>query len=296
MQLANSTNGDPALRSHVRRATHQDAAGINHLLRNGVYVHLHADWRLPGDRLGSPGFVVFDQGGGPAREGIAACLAVAAEPRPAAWVRVAAVTAAVGYAETSAMFAAILPELDPGITEIAWFLGDYWPLGWLEMLGFVPINEVVEYRKEGLEAPQLQIPAGLEIRPLLMEDLDALERIEVAAFEPRWRHSAKDLYLAWRQSISFEVAFLHGEPVAYQFSTGGEKSAHLSRMTVRPDAQGMGIGAALLGSALANYRTQRITRVTLNTQSDNHASRKLYERFGFRLTGHSYPVWSYFIS
>ena len=36
------------------------------------------------------------------------------------------------------------------------------------------------------------------------------------------------LYLAWRQSLSFDVALLDGQPVGFQFSTGGGGGAHLS--------------------------------------------------------------------
>lgn len=301
--MANSTSEDLGLRRHVRQATRMDAAAVQRLLRMGIYVHVHVDWRLPGEWLGSPGFMVYDTGygddehqqsGHSAASGLVGCLAVAASPAPAAWVRVAAVESTAGFAQTEAMFAGILETLDPAIDEIAWFLTDYWPLQWLERLGFVAVSEVLGFQKSDLAAPPIHRRQDMEIRPLLIEDLPALEAIEVAAFEPRWRHSAEDLYLAWRHSICFQVALEAGEPVGFQFSAGGQGSAHLSRMTVRPDRQGAGIGAALLTDAMGCYRRQNIDSVTLNTQSDNHASRRLYERFGFRPTGHSYPVWSYF--
>lgn len=303
MQLANSMAGKLSADGSVRVATRDDAALIQRLLRVGGYVHIHVDWRAPGDWLGRPGFVVYDQ---TARQqgrrrlfhhdpaGIVGCLAVAAEPLPAAWVRAAAVESTAAYDQTAAMLVYILAELDPAIEEIAWFLTDYWPLHWLERLGFVPVSEVLGYHKGDLSVPAIQTLPGLSLRPLLMEDLPALAAIEAAAFEPRWRHGANDLYLAWRQSICFDVALLDDELVGFQFSTGGGGNAHLSRMTVRPDRQGLGIGAALLAGAIANYRRQNITTLTLNTQADNHASRRLYERFGYRLTGYSYPVWSYF--
>lgn len=302
MQLANSKTGDPVLRRFVRRAAREDAAVVQKLLRMGVYVHIHIDWRLPGEWLERPGFVVYDlqnAGGGREHGGsseVVACLAVGAEPPPAAWVRVAAVDSTAGFAQTEVMFAQILEELDPRIDEIAWFLTDYWPLHWLERLGFVPVSDVIGYRKEGVDSPAYSSPPDLAIRPLLMDDIPVLEAIEAAAFEPRWRHSAADLFLAWRHSINFTVALLDGMPVAYQFSTGGDGNAHLSRMTVHPAQQGKGIGAALLANALENYRLQNIKTVTLNTQTDNLPSRRLYERFGFEVTGFSYPVWSFFPS
>lgn len=301
MQLANSREDDPALHSRVRRATPGDAAAIQRLLKMGVYVHLHIDWRLPGEWLSRPGFVLFEQENKASRDDkdrspVTACLAVAAEPPPAAWVRVAAVDSHAGYGQTSAMFADILDSLDPAVDEIAWFLSDYWPLHWLERLGFVPVSEVVGFRKEGLHVPSFDMPADIVIRPLLMVDLPELAAMETAAFEPRWRHSASDLSLAWRHSICFTVALIGDMPVGYQFSTGGGGNAHLSRMTVHPDWQGRGIGAALLANAIESYRLQNVQTITLNTQSDNVASRRLYERFGFSPTGFSYPIWSYFPS
>lgn len=299
MQLANSREDDPALRGRVRRATAGDAAAIQRLLKMGVYVHIHVDWRLPGEWLNRPGFMLFESETGRKNQErdsspVVACLAIAADPPPAAWVRVAAVESHAGYGQMSAMFGDILGELDPAIEEIAWFLADYFPLRWLERLGFEPVSEVIGFRKEGLDVPDYATPAGLVVRPLLMEDIPALAAIEAAAFEPRWRHSAGDLGLAWRHSISFTVALVEDRPVAFQFSTGGDGHAHLSRMTVQPEWQGMGIGAALLAQAMESYRLQNIQTVTLNTQSDNLASRRLYDRFGFKPTGYSYPIWSYF--
>jgi ribosomal protein S18 acetylase RimI-like enzyme len=281
-----------------------DADAVMGLLRTGVYTHVHIDWTLPGEWLGTPGFVVYDRewdgGDGPAgyrrSTDITACLAIGADPLPAAWVRVAAIDTDAGFAEVQALFVETLERLDPVITEISWFLTDHWPLRWLEKLGFQPTNEVVAYSKPDLTIPAYNAPAGLQIRPVLLEEMPLLALIEEAAFEPRWRHSPEGLVRTWRQSISFDVALLDDQPVAFQFSNGGEDNAHLSRMTVHPEHQGKGIGAALLAHAIEGYRLQNLRTASLNTQADNTASQKLYERFGFQPTGYTYPVWSYFLS
>jgi ribosomal-protein-alanine N-acetyltransferase len=273
------------------------------LLQSSVYAHHHSDWRLPGEWLGWPGFVVYDMSDPAEVESrpnkrrtsdLNACLVVAADPLPAAWVRLAAVRSRFAFDQVQTMFDRIVAELDPAVDEIAWFLTDYWPHHWIEGLGFAPVSEVVTYRKDDVEAPAVGSLAGLLVRPLLIEDIPALVAIEAAAFEPRWRHGADDLYQAWRQALSFEVALLDGAPVAFQFSTVNGRVAHLSRMTVHPDRQGLGIGAVLLASALKSYRRQNVHAVTLNTQVDNGASRRLYERFGFLPTGDSYPVLAYY--
>ena len=294
MQLANSASGDSLARPHVRLATRLDAAAVQRLLRLGVYVHVHVDWRPPGDWLGTDGFVVYTRHSDTADETIVGCLAVGADPLPAAWARVAAVESVAAYGHFEAMWAAVRDGLDPAIEEVAWFITDNWPARWLDRLAFVPTNTVLGFRKDDLESVPYTAPPGLDIRPALMEELPALAEMEAAAFEPRWRHSAQSLYLARRQSLSFDVAVLDGQLAGFQFSTGGSGGAHLARMTVHPQWQGLGIGAALMARALEGYRRRRVRAVTLNTQEDNVVSQRLYSRFGFRPTGQKYPVWSYY--
>lgn len=290
MQPANVD--DVALRQHVRRATQADAAAVFDLIQNGTYVHVHADWHAPGDWLGAPGFVVFEAGKVPSRR-ITSCLAVTADPAPAAWVRLAAVRSAASFDQFQAMMVAVIDGAGADIDEIAWFLIDYWPVRWLQRMGFVQVNEVVSYRKDDFRAPE----AGnrdVEIRPVTQSDFAQLAALEAAAFEPRWRHSESALFLAWRQSYSFDVATQEGRPVGFQFSTRGRVGAHLARMTVLPEYQGRGIGAALLAHAVAAYRRDGLLPITLNTQTDNIPSQRLYERFGFTRTTDVYPVMAYF--
>jgi len=296
MQLANSSPARPLVDPHVRPATRADAGAIQRLLRLGAYIHLHVDWHVPGDWLGTPGFVVYarDASADADTDTIVACLAVGADPLPAAWVRVAATRTVAAYDQCAAMWAAVLAGLEPEITEVAWFITDNWPLRWLDRLGFTLVSTVLGFRKSDLEPVSVSAPRGLDIRPALVEELPALAEMEAAAFEPRWRHSAQSLYLAWRQSLSFDVATLDGRPVGFQFSTGGNGNAHLARMTVDPQWQGLGIGGALMAQALEGYRQRKVRTVTLNTQEDNLVSQQLYGRFGFRPTGQKYPVWSYY--
>jgi ribosomal protein S18 acetylase RimI-like enzyme len=152
--------------------------------------------------------------------------------------------------------------------------------------------QAITYRKNDLTLPPVAEVPGLSIRSVTPEDMSALERIEAEAFEPRWRHSADGLQRAAAQSVSFDVAELDGAPAGFQFSTRGRYGAHLARMTVARELQGRGIGAVLLCEAIRGYRARGLHHVTLNTQSENFASQKLYTRFGFELTGPSFPVWS----
>lgn len=293
--------GEAVAGTNIRQATRADAGAIQRLLRHARYTHTHVDWHLPGDWLGTPGFVVFTAPGRqraaiatilspPSR--LTACLAVAADPLPAAWVRIAAVESADGYGILSAMLAHLLQLLDPAINEIAWFLTDDWPEAWLTALQFSIVNRVITYRKSEMSIPPYETAAGLVVRPVAATDYVPLEQIEARAFEPRWRHSAEALRLARQQALSFDVAELNGEIVGYQFCTRGRYGAHLARMTVHPAAQGQGIGSTLLAAAVSHADEHGLRHLTLNTQDDNLASQRLYTRFGFQPTGQSFPVWS----
>jgi ribosomal protein S18 acetylase RimI-like enzyme len=155
------------------------------------------------------------------------------------------------------------------------------------------VNGIITYSLQ-LEAADMAARAFPAIRPATTADVIRLAEIERAAFDPLWRHSQRGLLMAFREAISFDVAEVDGRIVGFQYSVGGQDglSAHLVRLTVDPEVQGRGVGSGLLRAALSGYGRMGAERVTLNTQADNHASHRLYERFGFqRLVGRA-DVWA----
>jgi ribosomal-protein-alanine N-acetyltransferase len=305
MEIANRWGAIGGRINGVRTACQDDAQEITALLRYAAYAHLHADWHYPGDWLGNSGFVVAEKNANESHDRtladrlfgsdnkLRACLAVAADPPPAAWVRVAAVSDSVAAPELlAAMFADLHDRLiNSSVTTINWLLIETWPAAWLEELGFTIENYVETFIKHDGETPVIREISGLLIRPVMNEDLPTLEQIEAEAFEPLWRHSAHSLSLAQRQALSFDVAEYHGAVVGYQFSTPVESGVHLARMTIQPAFQKSGIGTQLLAHTCAEYSRLGFENVTLNTQSDNLASQKLYRRFGFQPNGQRFPVW-----
>ncbi|MFN2138657.1 MAG: GNAT family N-acetyltransferase [Candidatus Promineifilaceae bacterium] len=289
----------------VQVAKDSDAPAIMRLLREAPFSHIHADWHYPGEWLGANSFVVIRDDndnesrrsfGGPLfgpRDHMRACLAVAPDPPPAAWVRLAAVMRkSDGPLQMGAMFARIAEPLRAeGVSEIAWLLLEEWPEQWLPDLGFERVNEVITYVKSDMAIPAAKEVAGLTFRPVESNDFTALAAIESRAFDPLWRHSAHGLALAHQQSLSFDVACLEGRVVAFQFSSSSRRGAHLARIAVDPALQQGGIGTALLHYTLSGYQRLGITTATLNTQADNTISQRLYDRFGFLQNGERFPVW-----
>jgi ribosomal protein S18 acetylase RimI-like enzyme len=294
MELANLEN------AIIRLATEHDKSEIYHLIQSALYSHVHVDWHLPVDWLGEPGFVVCESPASQTEPVLTACFAAAADPLPAAWVRLAAIRKGQDpKALLEMMLAPILPYFRSlGVTELGWFPVRIWPESWLFSLGFEQVNQIVTFIKNDinvLDNGEVSLPKiDLQIRPAVLADMPALASLEDEAFDPLWRHSANSLTLAYRQASSFDLAELDGQIIGFQYSVDGQKkgSVHLVRITVAAEWQNQGVGSALLNSALNGYRRQNIRQVTLNTQIDNISSHRLYQRFGFRQLQEELPVWS----
>lgn len=297
MELANSR------RWRVRVAGQVDSREIGQLLGIATLRHLHLDWHLPVDWIGTPGFVLCEQQRKSGKPEIVACLAVGADPPPAAWVRVAAVKRSrVGEQYLQEMLGLTMSWLrEQGTSVLAWLPESSWPEHWLTSLGFQKVNWIVTYCRDlsgattlGEQFAELGPGRELVVRPATTDDTARLAEIELAAFDPIWRHSEQGLLAMFKEAISYDVAKIDGRIVGFQYSVGGQdgKSAHLVRLTVAPEAQGRGVGSGLLGTALLAFAERGAERITLNTQADNLASHRLYERFGFnRLNGQT-AVWA----
>jgi ribosomal protein S18 acetylase RimI-like enzyme len=307
MELANLWPRERGNPNDIRVAAQADAGAIMRLLKTAVYSHLHVDWYLPGDWLGSPGFVVLPKAEKPPSSNslsaklfqngrdhtITACLAATADPLPVAWVRVAALAQSKHTKQTLAsMLAHIIPALrQQSVTQLAWLTVEKWPQRWLPSLGFYQGSYIETYVKEDRMLPAWKAVPGLTFRQAYSTDIEAVAALEAAAFAPMWRYSERALAIARPQSLSFDVALLDDEIVAFQLSASANSGAHLVRITVDPEKQGLGIGSALLGHAFAGYYQRGLYNVSLNTQVNNISSKKLYLKFGFRVIPQKLPVW-----
>ncbi len=310
MELANdalSRLAPAELYKGIRVATQADAGAVMRLLETAVYRHLHADWYMPGDWLGTAGFVLLPK---PVtsplsaaarfvgvRQQALACLAGGADVPEVAWVRLAAISGDlpmpdVVLAEMVQRVAAYLQRRQ--VSHLAWMPSTYWPGSWLQTMGFTLYNQLETYVKGDTAVPPTTMPPFLTIRPVAAADFEPLAELESIAFAPLWRHSAHALRLASYRALSFDVAWAgeRGETaVGFQLSAHSDSGAHLVRLTIHPDYQGQGIGSALLAHALASYHRHGLTAVSLNTQLDNIASQQLYRKFGFRPSGQRWPLW-----
>jgi ribosomal-protein-alanine N-acetyltransferase len=276
-----------AVSLRIRRAVQADQHQIANLMYFESRVHRHLDWRAPLDWLGSPYYWVLEDA-----SQVVAVMACPPDPPGIAWIRLFASSSALdamqawlllwetAHREISSSGSAIVAaiSLHPWFEDIL-------------VASHFNLNQyIVMLEWDGTPIDLQPSPPGIWLRSMLAADLPAVVDIDSTAFDPLWRNSLDALSKAYAQRAYATVAERSGGLVAYQLSTSSPMGAHLARLAVRPEAQGLGVGRALVSDLLAQFRQRGRPHITVNTQSDNHGSQALYERMGFVRTGEQFPV------
>lgn len=87
-------------------------------------------------------------------------------------------------------------------------------------------------------------------------------------------------------AIAAGRAWVIGEPVqgfVVAYATGADW--HIENVAVAPDAQGRGLGRALIETAEAEGRTRGLARAVLYTNAAMTPNLTLYPRLGYTVTG-----------
>ena len=169
--------------------------------------------------------------------------------------------------------------------------GQDWLRDCLPASGFANEERVITLGRPLHTVPPCSSGPG-HIRLATDDDLEPLLALDEAAFPPQWRMPARDFRRALRRAASFTVLEPGGVIRACQITTRDQSEAHLSRLAVHPDHQGVGHGSRLLADVMRRCRKRGLTSLSVNTQGHNRRSLRLYRRFGFRHTGPDYQVWS----
>jgi ribosomal-protein-alanine N-acetyltransferase len=273
----------------IRAATSSDQKELANLIHFEVYVHRHLDWRPPLDWVGSQPFLVSENQGR-----ITAALACPPDHPEVSWIRMFAVSSGIPvdkiwlelWEETYAILA--------DNKDLKWVAAI--PIhGWFKRLlvnsDYHLIHRVVMLSRDLREfVPQKPKPQ-VSIRPMNLDDLINIQKIDRVSFVPVWQISSASLELAFRQAAIATVAEEQGEIVGYQISTSTPMGGHLARLAVKPKSQGKGIGSDLLYDLLIQFERRGARALTVNTQQDNPASLALYEKAGFLPTGEHYPIY-----
>lgn len=274
----------------VRPAELSDHQALSSLIFFETHVHRHLDWRMPLDWLGSPYFWVAEE-----NHRILAALACPPDPQNVAWVRLFVHSSGIpsAWAWKHLWEYARTYIASQGGAQVGLIAQQYWMRSLLQDSGFEQPQNIVLLEWNGRPALPPQLPAGLRLRAMTEADLPAVADVDASAFPLFWTNSLDSLHRAFPLAAYTTVIESDGGLLAYQLSTGHTLGAHLARLAVRKEAQGRQLGEALVADLILHIRQRGLTRITVNTQSDNHRSLALYEKMGFHRTGEEFPVYRY---
>ncbi len=124
--------------------------------------------------------------------------------------------------------------------------------------------------------------APVPLRRVRRRDRDRVLEIDASAFEPFWRLDPAGLDDAVRATPSTRFR-ISADGAGYALVGRAGDRGYVQRLAVRPDAQGAGLGTALVVDGLAWLRRWRVREALVNTQERNTRAVALYERLGFRI-------------
>ena len=272
----------------IRNATQNDRQPLANLIHFQTFIHRHLDWRTPLDWLDSQPYLVLEQD-----QRLQAVLACPPDPPEVAWLRLFGVDNHADVQEAwQVLWSAARQMLaeKPGMRASAIAL-QTWFAELLRGSGFTHTNDVILLVWDTGTLRALPHPKPCTLRSMRYDDLEAVSDVDARAFSPEWRNSRSDLEYAFKQSAAATVALENDQVVGYQLSTAAPMGGHLARLAVLPHLQGQGLGYALVYHVLDEFTRRGAEHVTVNTQSDNHASQSLYHKSGFWNANEIYQVY-----
>ncbi len=277
------------INTFVRPADLSDQQQLSNLIFFENRLHRHLDWRSPLEWLGAPFYWALDDGGH-----ITAALACPPEREGIAWMRLFVYSGRWSAENAWTMLWQTAREeiARAGGAKVAAIAIQPWLQNLLMGSGFENRQQIVllEWHYQPTTARET---AGIRIRKMTEADLPEVEKTDAASFDPLWQNPLETLRRAYAQALYATVAENENGIIGYQISTGGGQRAHLARLAVHPAVQGKGAGRALLNDLFVFLTQMGISRLSVNTQSDNQASLNLYQHMGFVRTGEQYPVYTF---
>jgi mycothiol synthase len=161
--------------------------------------------------------------------------------------------------------------------------------------GFEAVRELWLMRRPGTLAMEVAPPDGFTIRPYRPgQDDTAFLDVNAAAFASHPEQGALDrrgllerMAEPWFDPEGFLVAEHDGQLVGFHWTKvhqdGRRRPAcgEVYVIGVAPDAQGSGIGRALLAAGLGHLRRKGLGEVILYVEAKNDGAVRMYEKYGF---------------
>jgi len=172
-----------------------------------------------------------------------------------------------------------------------------------ESLGFV--SRARHYMRRELQAPVPDAPAlpqGVVLRPLTRGDLQAAAEIVYRSHQGsvdaalNMTYATPSTCRAFVDTLVVRSGCGQFDALASSFACGprgplgvliasrlSRANGHVCQVSVNPEANGSGLGRALVSRALRSFREQGLASATLSVTASNERAHRLYARFGFEV-------------
>ncbi|MCC6148120.1 MAG: GNAT family N-acetyltransferase [Anaerolineaceae bacterium] len=276
---------------HARPADLTDFEKICFLMyESSLTYHQHLDWRCPLDLLGEQPYWVLEDDSGE----IMSALACPPYPPGYAWISFFAVhwEGSVQHAWHVLCEKALENCPPPGIHTLAAVPTREWFIKFLPEHGFNHTQDILMLEwKDTLPAEKHSNPNAF-IRSMTSSDLPGVLILDNDSFPPLWQLSDKNLQAAYKESDYLTVWMQEGQLAGYLIAGKTHEGGHISRLAVSEMFRGSGIGYSLVRNCLSHFLKNKINKVTVNTQNNNHASLALYKSAGFKHRKESVKVFT----
>jgi ribosomal-protein-alanine N-acetyltransferase len=125
--------------------------------------------------------------------------------------------------------------------------------------------------------------SDLHFRPMHLDDVDEVARIEELAYQFPWtrtifRDCLRAQYSCWIWACSAEI-------LGYGILSVAAAEAHVLNIVVKPDQQGQGHGRQIVEKLIALARSHQAQRIYLEVRPSNQRAIALYDALGFNEIG-----------
>lgn len=123
---------------------------------------------------------------------------------------------------------------------------------------------------------------AVTFRPMTEADLDAVLKVEYAAYTHPW---TRGIFLDGLKSYEIWLMFEGQQLVGHGVINVIIDEAHLLNITVKPENQGRGLGLQLLEHLMERAMALNGRECFLEVRASNQSAYRLYERYGFNEVG-----------
>ncbi len=132
--------------------------------------------------------------------------------------------------------------------------------------------------------PTKRMPS-LEIRRMLLSDLDRVVYLEKESFPDPWSEQNFTYEIVENQFSQPYVVTNNGHVIGYSVHWCFDIEAHLANFAVDESFRRQNVGSYLLGFLISDILRKNIHSIYLEIRASNEAARNLYKKHGFREDG-----------